>query len=75
MVLYTPFPLEEVLKNGKEEQEAPYLQIPFSRGVIEVKLTSASTAEVVRLLSNDVNDYLHPKFQPGREIQLTWRQV
>lgn len=72
MVLYTPIPLEEVLRDGKEVQKADYIQIPFSRGIIEVQLISASTAKVVRLLSNDVNDYLHPKLQPGTEIQLKW---
>lgn len=72
MVLYTTMPMEEVFNERKSEQKKDYMQIPFSRGIIEVQLTSASTAKVVRLLSNDVNDYLHPKLQPGTEIRMQW---
>ena len=72
MVLYTPVPLEEILRDPTEKKQACYMQIPFVRGTIEVELTSASTAKIVRLLSSDVNDYLHPALQPGVEIKLKW---
>lgn len=73
MVLYTTMPLEEVLKGSEAEiKKGEYLQLPFSRGIIEVQLISASTAKIVRLLSNDPSDYLHPGFQPGTELQLKW---
>lgn len=75
MVLYTPVPLEEILKNPAEKKQGDYLQIPFARGTIEVELTSPSTAKIVRLLSSDINDYLHPALQPGVEIKLKWELI
>jgi hypothetical protein len=70
MILYTTVPLEEVFKEG--DNKAEYIQIPFSRGVIEVELISASRAKIVRLYSSDLDDYLQPKLQPGTEIELKW---
>ena len=75
MVLYTPLPLEEIFNNPSEKKQAGYMQIPFARGTIEVELTSASTAKIVRLLSSDINDYLHPALQPGVEIKLKWELI
>ena len=71
MILYTPLPLEIVMK-GSEEYRPSYLQIPFSRGYIEVELISPVSAKIIRLLSNNLNDYLHPHFQPGKQIRLKW---
>jgi hypothetical protein len=72
MILYTAMPLEEVLKDTQGEEAANYLQIPFSGGFIEVQLSSALTAKVVRLQSNNIYDYLNPRLQPGAKIQLKW---
>ena len=55
-----------------EKHKPSYLQIPFSRGLWSVELTSPTTARIVRLISCDLNDYLQPHFQPGREIRLKW---
>lgn len=68
MVLYTPISLEEVLKENEKKGE--YIQIPFNNGIIEVELTSGSTAKIARIRSNNLNDYLDPKLQPGAELQL-----
>jgi hypothetical protein len=57
---------------GAEEYKPSYLQIPFSRGFIEVELLSPTTARIVRLMSHDAEDYLHPTLQPGKEIRLKW---
>jgi hypothetical protein len=70
VILYTTIPLEEIFK--EDEKKAEYIQIPYSRGIIEVELISASTAKIVRLISRDLNDYLQPQFQPGTEIKLKW---
>ncbi len=75
MVLYTTMPLEEIFKLDQEEQKESYMQIPYSRGLIEVQLTSSATAIIVRLLSSDLNDYLLPELQPGTEIRLRWNGV
>ena len=70
VTLYTAMPFEEIFK--KSEEKAEYIQIPFSRGIIEVELISASRAKIVRLISRDLNDYLQPQLQPGVEIGLKW---
>ncbi len=72
MVLYTPIPLEEIFQEQDGDKKPNYVQIPFSRGTIEVEPTSASTAKIIRLISSDVADYLHPGLQPGVEIKLKW---
>lgn len=71
MILYTLLPLEKVLE-GAEKHQPSYLQIPFSRGFLEVELISSSTAKIVRLISHNLDDYLKPCFQPGKEIRLKW---
>ncbi|NMB35407.1 MAG: hypothetical protein GX989_03850 [Firmicutes bacterium] len=70
MILYTTVPLEEIFKESTKKTE--YIQIPYSRGIIEVELISASRAKIVRLISRDLNDYLLPQLQPGTEIGLKW---
>ena len=72
MVLYTPIPLEEVLAENNEQQAGNTLRIPYKSGTIEVEITSAATAKIVRLHSNSINDYLQPHLQPGSEIELKW---
>lgn len=72
MVLYTTIPLQEIFREQTEEKKKSSVQLPFARGTIEVEFTSASTAKIVRLISSDINDYLHPALQPGKEIKLTW---
>lgn len=72
MVLYTPIPLEEIFQQQAGEKKKSCMQLPFARGTVEVELTSASTAKIVRLTSSDINDYLHPGLQPGTEIKLKW---
>ncbi|MGI6328684.1 MAG: YlzJ-like family protein [Dethiobacteria bacterium] len=57
---------------GSEEHRPVYFQIPFNRGFIEVEITSNNSAKIVRLNSSDLNDYLHPALQPGKEIRLKW---
>ncbi len=71
MVLYTPIPLEDVLAD-REEQKGGILKIPYKGGIIEVEMTSAVTAKIIRLHSSAINDYLQPHFQPGSEIKLKW---
>ncbi len=71
MILYTPMPLEEVL-DETEENRGEYLEIPYNNGIIEIELTSASTAKVARLRSSNINDYLDPRLQPGAEIRIQW---
>ena len=71
MILYTPMLLEEVLKET-EENRGEYLEIPCNNGIIEIELTSASTAKVARLRSSNINDYLDPRLQPGAEIRIQW---
>ena len=73
MILYTPQP--ENMMNDGADYKPSYFQIPYSRGFIEVEFSSLTTAKIVRLMSNDLNDYLRPGFQPGDEIKLTWEQL
>ena len=73
MILYTPLPLEKVLEDA-EKRRGSTLQIPFSRGFLEVELISSTTAKIVRLISNNVQDYLNPSLQPGKEIKLKWSE-
>ncbi|NLJ55647.1 MAG: hypothetical protein GX334_01210 [Firmicutes bacterium] len=70
MIIYTTIPLEEIFKESEDKKD--YFQIPYSKGIIEVELISASKAKIVRLISHDLNDYLQPHFQPGTEIKLKW---
>ena len=78
MVLYTPIPLEEVLEEKEFAQkiikEGDLLHIPYERGIIELQMTSALTAKIVRLHTHVIEDYLHPAFQPGIELKLKWER-
>ncbi len=72
MVLYTPIPLEDVLAENDDHPVGDILKIPYNGGIIEVEMTSAVTAKVIRLHSHSINDYLQPQFMPGSEIKLKW---
>jgi hypothetical protein len=72
LILYTPIPLEDVLAEKEEHNYGNILQIPYNGGIIEVEMTSAVTAKIIRLHSHSINDYLQPHFQPGSEIKLKW---
>jgi hypothetical protein len=68
--------LEEVLAEKefaqKKPKEGDLIQIPYERGIIELQMTSALTAKIVRLHTYVLDDYLHPSFQPGMEIKLKY---
>lgn len=72
MVLYTTVPLEVIFQDQAKEEEKNLLQLPFARGTIEVELVSKTRGKIVRLHSFNINDYLHPDLQPGKEIKLKW---
>ncbi len=72
MVLYTPIPLEHILAENDAQQAGDILKIPYNGGIIEVEMTSAVTAKIIRLYSHSINDYLQPHLQPGSEIKLKW---
>ncbi len=73
MILYTPLPLDSILSEESGIAEN-YVSVPFENGTIEAELISSVSARIVRIRSNNVNDYLNPMLQPGTEIKLKWHR-
>ena len=71
VILYTPLPLDSVLSE-ESRIDQQYVNVPFENGIIEAEIISSISARIVRVRSNNVNDYLNPMLQPGTELKLKW---
>ena len=69
MIHYAALP-PELIFEGCESYRPEYLRIPFQRGVIIVEPVSPAGARIIQLISSDLQDYLDPRFQPGRIVDL-----
>lgn len=68
MILYAAIPPELVFE-GFDSYSPHYVEIPFSRGHILVEFTSPARGKIVKLVSNDLQDYLNPRLSPGSIIE------
>lgn len=65
MIHYAALP-RELIFEGLEEYNPKYLSISFARGALIVEPLLQGEMRIVRLMSSDLQDYLDPRFQPGR---------
>lgn len=68
MILYTPYPLEQVLE-GYEDIKAPE-EINYNGIVMQVERLSGSEARIVRLITPVPDHYLNAMYAPGTVIKL-----
>lgn len=68
MILYTPYPIEQVLE-GYEEIQAPE-EINYNGIMMQVEMLSRSEARIVRLISPVPEHYLNASYAPGTIIKL-----
>jgi len=64
MILYTIFPLEQVLEEPNTEY-LDYIEMEYEGNVLILQPLSSNVGKIVRLISSDPNDYLNPQYQPG----------
>jgi len=69
VIHYAALPLELVFE-GCESYAPRYLRLHFARGWIVVEELSPGAFRIAQLMSSDLQDYLDPRFQPGRVINL-----
>ncbi len=69
MIHYAALPLELIFE-GCDSYRPAHLCIPFHRGSIIVEPLPPAGARIIQLISSDLQDYLDPRFQPGRIIDL-----
>lgn len=69
MILYTVVPLEDVLE-GIESEPAPSQELVLNGLQMEVEPLDNFQAKVVRVISSNPADYLHPEYQPGSIVRL-----
>lgn len=69
MTLYTPYPIEEVLK-GQDQEQAPIEEIQLNGLLFQVRRFDQQHAVIERLISSNPQDYLNPKYAPGQVIAL-----
>ncbi|MFY9371621.1 MAG: YlzJ-like family protein [bacterium] len=67
MILYTTMPLENVYQ-GLEDMRPSYLEVEMAGTMVVVEPIGLNQGRIVRILSTDPQDYLHPGLQPGRII-------
>lgn len=69
MILHTVVPMHLILE-GKEE-EANQIEINLANGrTLILEPLGFSQAKLIRLVSSDPKDYLDPRFQPGRILNI-----
>lgn len=68
MTLYTIMPEDKVFE-GYENFVPDYLEVDINGVTMQVEMVGGSQARIVRLLSNNANDYLNPAYTPGRVLE------
>lgn len=69
MIYYGIYPPELVLE-GLVRPAPEHRRIPFARGYILAEVLTPTSLRIVGLISSEIQDYLEPRFQPGRIIDL-----
>ena len=67
MIIYTPLPIETVL-NETDHKVPEYVELEYQGKMVIVEPIDNYQAKIVRLLSSNPNDYLHPNYMPGKII-------
>ncbi|MBC9786020.1 hypothetical protein GJ688_16185 [Heliobacillus mobilis] len=67
MILYTPLPMEMVLKGLESDMPTMSILSYKGRTVMGYKMGDGRY-ELTRILSTDPKDFLQPDFQPGNQI-------
>ncbi|NLP36623.1 MAG: hypothetical protein GX357_03095 [Firmicutes bacterium] len=68
-MLWTIVPLSLVME-GSETFTPQYKEIKRNNAIIIVEESDHSAAKIVRVISTNPSDYLHPALQPGSIIKL-----
>lgn len=66
MVFYTPVP-DEYLQPPSDE-ERMFTEIPYGEATIVAEVLAEGVCQVVRVISSNPDDYLHPELQPGSQV-------
>lgn len=67
MILYTPLPVEDVLRGF--EKEAPELtEMSMGDARVLVQRTGINEGIIHRIISTEPKDYLRPELQPGSVV-------
>ena len=68
MILYTVYPVEEVLQELWEKSR-DFREISVEGLRVVVEPISMTEAKIVRIISTDPQDYLNPLFAPGNILR------
>lgn len=74
MILWSPLPAEVVL-DGFDAPPRPAMELRHHGRLLLVEPVTANQVRLVRLISSDATDYLHPALQPGRILDLVPQQL
>jgi len=67
MIMYTAMPLELIL-SGYDDFNPTYEEIEYNGVSMLIEPISPYQGKIVRLLSCNPQDYLHPSYTPGNTI-------
>ena len=67
MVIYTPVPIEDVLKDYDKVKELK--EINYQGRKLQVETLEDGRYKIVRIISSSPQDYLNPRLQPGLTLQ------
>ncbi|MCS7461834.1 YlzJ-like family protein [Paenibacillus doosanensis] len=68
MIHYTVMPLDVVME-GIDKLEANHMEIVMNGITMQVQPMNANQAAIVRIISCNPQDYMHPEYAPGRIIE------
>lgn len=74
MIIWSPLPAEVIL-DGFDAPPRPALELRHHGRLLLVEPVSPNQVRLVRLISTDPNDFLHPDLQPGRIVDLVPQQL
>lgn len=69
MVIYTIYPVEQVIREA-EDKSPHYFTMQMDGRTFVMELCDGH-ARIVRLMSTNPDDYLNPMWQPGSQVGFT----
>ncbi len=66
-MLYTNVPMDQIFQ-GFEQIQAP-LEMRFGEIIAQVNMISSSEAQIVRIISPRIEDYLEHSYTPGSVVR------
>jgi hypothetical protein len=68
MIIYSTVPMEVIFQNYEQMEKQEIRELSFGGMTMLIEPTGPYEGKIVRMISPNPQDYLHPHFAPGQKI-------